>query len=59
MECPQCGGRDCVEIEIRLKDDDSVQFFSCRKCEHRWWKHHGDQVALDEVLNLASKKDDR
>lgn len=57
MRCPECHGEDCVEIEIKLKDEDSVQFFSCRKCEAKWWQKEGDSIALDEVLELASKRD--
>ncbi len=57
MNCPECKGKDCIQIEIRLKDDDTVQFFSCRRCETKWWEHGGDTIALDEVLTLAARKD--
>ncbi|MDQ3646186.1 MAG: hypothetical protein M3345_04540 [Actinomycetota bacterium] len=57
MECPQCKGQNTIQIEIRLKEEDSVQFFSCRRCEAKWWEHAGDTIALDEVLTLASHKD--
>ena len=53
MRCSQCDGEDCIHIEIRLSGDDSVQFYSCRLCETKWWEHQGDTVALDEVLTLA------
>jgi hypothetical protein len=56
IECPQCGGKDCTHIVINLKED-SVQFYSCRVCEAKWWEHGGDTIALDEVLNLAAQPD--
>ncbi len=59
MRCPRCDGEDCIEIDIGLEDKDSVQFFSCRKCEQKWWKHEGGTVNLDEVLDLAARSDFR
>lgn len=57
MNCPQCQGEDCIQIEIRLKEADSVQFFSCRRCEHKWWERDGGTIALDEVLTLAAHRE--
>ena len=59
MRCPQCQSEDCIEIEMKLKDEDSVKFFSCRDCESKWWEKEGSTIALDEVLELASKRDQR
>ena len=56
MDCPQCGGTDSTQIELHLTDDQSVQFFSCRRCEARWWQREGDSIALDEVLTIAANK---
>ena len=56
MRCPQCKGEDCTEIEIHLTNDEPVQFFSCRRCEAKWWERAGEAIPLDEVLDLASKK---
>jgi hypothetical protein len=55
MICPQCQGEDCTEIEIHLREEDSVRFFSCRRCESKWWEHEGDPIALGDVLNLAQE----
>ncbi len=57
MECPQCRSKDCTAIELHLKEEETVQFFSCRRCEAKWWEREGDTIALDQVLDLASKKD--
>ncbi len=54
MQCPQCQNEDTTNIVIKLKGEDSVSFFQCRKCETKWWEHAGDPVALDEVLNLTA-----
>jgi transposase-like protein len=59
MHCPHCGEQDCIQIEIRLKDEDTVQFFSCRHCEAKWWRHDGDTIALDEVLSLTAESEAR
>ena len=56
MRCPQCRGEDSIEIEIRLKEEDDVKFYSCRLCEVKWWQRDGDTIALGDVLDLASKK---
>jgi transcription elongation factor Elf1 len=57
MRCPHCGGEDCIQIEIHLQTDDTVQFYSCRRCEAKWWEREGGAITLDEVLTLASQKD--
>lgn len=57
MECPQCHAKDCTEIRLHLTEEENVEFFSCRRCEAKWWEREGDTIALDEVLNLASQKD--
>lgn len=55
MECPKCG-ESCTQIEIRLKEEDSMQFFSCRRCEVKWWEHGGGTIELDEVLYLTANQ---
>ena len=57
MRCPHCGGEDCIQIEIHLQTEDTVQFCSCRRCESKWWEREdGNAISLDEVLGLASQK---
>lgn len=55
MRCPECGGDDATHIVIRLRDDDSIQFFACRNCEAKWWERDGDTIELDEVLHLTAE----
>jgi hypothetical protein len=59
MRCPHCGGEDCIQIEIHLQTEDTVQFYSCRRCEQKWWEREGGAITLDEVLSLASQKSSR
>jgi hypothetical protein len=54
MQCPQCKGEDCVQIEINLQEE-TVQFSSCRRCEAKWWEHDGGTIDLSDVLTLAAK----
>jgi Zn ribbon nucleic-acid-binding protein len=57
MRCPHCDGQDCIQIEIHLQTEDTVQFYSCRRCETKWWvREGGGEITLDEVLSLASQK---
>jgi Zn ribbon nucleic-acid-binding protein len=57
MRCPHCNGDDTTQIAIHLRAEDTVQFFSCRRCEYRWWIREGDLIELDEVLQLAGRRD--
>ena len=55
MRCPQCEGQDTTTIVIKLRGDDDVSFYQCRRCEAKWWQHDGSTIALDEVLNLTAE----
>ncbi len=57
ITCPHCGGEDNIQIEIHLKDEETVKFYSCRLCESKWWERDGGNITLDEVLTLAAQKD--
>ena len=56
MSCPSCKEENCTQIIIHLKDEETVQFYSCRKCEAKWWEREGDTIDLAEVLQLAANK---
>jgi len=57
MRCPNCDGEECTQIEIDLQGEDTVDFYSCRRCEHRWWRRQGDTITLGEVLDLAARRE--
>ncbi len=56
MSCPQCGGEDCMQIEIHLQSENTVRFYACRRCESKWWEREGGTITLSEVLSLASRR---
>jgi hypothetical protein len=55
MDCPVCGINDVIEIKHRLPDGSEVQFFSCHKCEEKWWDKAGQLIDLRQVLELVRK----
>ena len=55
MNCPQCGITDVIEIQHTLPDDTEVIFFSCHRCEEKWWDRSGETMELREVLDLVRK----
>ena len=58
MDCPQCGVNDVIEIKHRLPDGTEVQFFSCHRCEEKWWDRAGQPIDLRQVLELVRKARD-
>jgi hypothetical protein len=44
-----------IEIRHRVGDDVELTFFSCHRCEERWWDREGEQLPLREVLELARR----
>lgn len=55
MECPSCHVTDVIEIHQKLPDGTEIDFFSCHKCDERWWDRQGREINLAEVLELARK----
>ncbi len=53
MDCPQCHAHDVIEIKHRLPDGTEVQFFSCHRCEEKWWDHDGDPIDLGQILDMV------
>lgn len=45
-----------IEIQQKLPDQTEVHFYSCHKCEEKWWDKDGRPVSLSEVLELARKQ---
>ena len=56
MDCPKCHAKDCTEIHLNPTGEETIEFYSCRVCEAKWWEREGDAIELDQVLDLASKK---
>lgn len=56
MDCPKCGAQDVIEIKNKVEDIE-VYFFSCYRCEQKWWDREGNPVTLREVLELARRQD--
>jgi hypothetical protein len=44
-----------IEIKQRLPDQVELHFFSCHRCEERWWDQDGRVLELREVLELARR----
>lgn len=57
MRCPVCAAADVIQIEQKLPDGTEVTFFSCHKCEEKWWDRAGEALSLAQVLELARRND--
>lgn len=55
MKCPRCSVNDVIEIHQKLPDGTEVDFFSCHKCDERWWDRNGKEIALSDVLRMARR----
>lgn len=53
MDCPQCRAEDVIEIKHRLPDGTEVHFFSCHRCEEKWWDRDGTQIDLGQILEIV------
>jgi hypothetical protein len=55
LACADCGADSVIQIELTLPDGTEVTFYSCHKCENRWWDRDGQELDLEVVLDLARK----
>lgn len=55
MKCTRCNVNDVIEIHQKLPDGTEVDFFSCHKCDERWWDRDGKEIALSDVLRMARR----
>ena len=55
LECPRCGSKDVININLSLTQGDRVAFYSCHRCDKRWWHKDGAPVDLPEVLEMARR----
>lgn len=56
MNCQTCGGANCTHIVLTPASGRTVELFSCRDCETRWWRSGGEDIALEQVLELAAER---
>lgn len=59
LVCPNCGSRDVININLAVELESSVSFYSCHRCEKRWWHKDGKDLPLPDVLELARRKPKR
>ena len=55
LECPRCGSKDVININLSLAQGDRVAFYSCHRCDKRWWHKDGAPVDLPDVLEMARR----
>jgi transposase-like protein len=55
LECPRCGSRNVININLSLEHGDRVAFYSCHRCDKRWWHKDGAPVDLPDVLEMARR----
>jgi transposase-like protein len=55
LECPRCGSKNVININLALEHGDRVAFYSCHRCDKRWWHKDGAPVELPEVLEMARR----
>ena len=55
MKCPSCQASQLVEIIVNVADRE-LTMRSCSHCELRWWDSDGQNMALDEVLEMANNR---
>lgn len=56
LVCPQCGSKNVININLSMDQGERVAFYSCHRCEKRWWHKDGEDVSLPSVLELAARK---
>jgi transposase-like protein len=56
LVCPRCGSKDVININLALSQGDRVAFYSCHRCDKRWWHKDGAPVDLPEVLEMARRE---
>ena len=55
LVCPRCGSQDVININLALEQGDRVAFYSCHRCDKRWWHKDGEPVDLPDVLDMARR----
>ena len=55
LVCPRCGSKNVININLALEHGDRVAFYSCHRCDKRWWHKDGAPVDLPDVLEMARR----
>ncbi|NNN11662.1 MAG: hypothetical protein HKL83_07375 [Acidimicrobiaceae bacterium] len=55
MKCPVCNESTIVEVKLML-DSSLVVMQSCSGCDSRRWIKDGDEVAVEGILEAASRR---
>lgn len=54
--CSSCASPAITSITMTMTAGEVVDFISCRRCEHRSWQAAGQDLPLDRVLTLATRR---
>ena len=54
--CHNCGSTALTQISMTMTDGELVDFTSCHSCEAKSYKSNGEELPLDRVLSLATRK---
>ncbi len=54
--CESCGSLRTTTISMTLTDGTSVDFTSCRSCEHKTWAGEHGALGLERVLASATRR---
>ncbi len=55
-QCRVCTSKALTEISITMTDGSVVDFTSCHACESKSYRSAGEDLPLDRVLSLASRR---
>ena len=55
MKCPVCNESTIVEVKLML-DSSLVVMQSCSGCDSRRWIKDGNEVAVEGILQAASRR---
>jgi hypothetical protein len=53
--CGACGSTETIQVKMTLAGAPTT-FTMCSKCEWKGWQREGEQLPLDSVLSLVSKR---
>ncbi len=55
-QCQSCESKAVTQISITMADGSVVEFTSCHTCEAKSYRSGGEELPLDRVLELASRR---